>query len=214
MLRDQIENLRRKAAAALEPLLRQERTRLAPLAAQLRARYDKLEPRERMLVQIAGVLLAVIIVWSFIVSPLAAAIGGLDGRIAARQHDLDSVRRLVDDYARVKTALAQAEHNTVPESRDFSLFSVVESAFTKSVGRAKIASITPSADRKLEGGLVQYTVQLRLTAVSLAQVVDALYSVQNLSVPISVTNLRIERRTQDTHTYDVDITCIALGHSA
>lgn len=214
MLREQIENLRRKVAAALAPLIQQERARLAPLIAQLRGRYDKLEPRERILVQIAGALLAVIIVWSFIVSPLAGAIGGLDGRIAARQHDLDSVRRMVDDYARVKAALTQAEHNTVPQTQDFSLFSVVESTFTKSVGREKIASITPSANRKLDGGLVQYTVQLRLTAVNLVQIVDALYSVQNLSVPISVTNLRIERRTRDTHTYDVYITCIALGHSA
>jgi type II secretory pathway component PulM len=214
MLRDQIESLRGRAALTLGPLLRQARARVDPIIAQARSRYEKLESRERLLVQIAGGLLAVFIAWSFIIAPIAGLIGGLDGRIADREHDLANVRRMVESYSHVKNELSQAEHNTVPQSADFSLFSVVETAFTKSVGRDKIASITPAADRKLSGGLVQYSVQLKLTAVNLAQVVDALYSVQSLSVPVGVSNLRIQRRTQDPHSFDVDITCVALGHSA
>jgi type II secretory pathway component PulM len=213
MLREQIENLRRRIAAVLAPVIQQVRARLAPAAGQLASRYDKLEPRERTLVQVAGALLAAFIAWTFIITPIAGLIGGLDGRIADREHDLANVRRMVASYSRVKTELAQAEHNTVPQTRDFSLFSVVESSFTGSVGRDKIASITPAADRTLTGGLVQYSVQLKLTAVNLAQVVDALYSVQSLSVPVSVSNLRIQRRTQDPHSYDVDVTCVALGRS-
>jgi type II secretory pathway component PulM len=214
MLREQIDNLRARIASAVNPLTVQVRARIAPVVGQARSRYDKLEPRERTLVQIAGGLLAAFIAWSFIITPIAGLIGGLDGRIADRQHDLASVSRLVASYSRIKAELAQAEHNTVPETKDFSLFSVVESSFTKSVGREKIASITPSADRKLTGGLVQYSVQLKLTAVNLRQVVDALYSVQDLSIPVGVSNLRIQRRTQDPHSYDVDITCVALGHGA
>jgi type II secretory pathway component PulM len=214
MLREQIENLRLRLASAVAPLIERARAQIAPIIAQARTRYEKLEPREQMLVRIAGGLLAAFIAWSFIVSPIVTAIGGLDGSIAEREHDLATVRRLAFTYSRVKTQLSQAEHNTVPGSHDFSLFSVVEASFTKSVGRDKIASITPSADRKIPGGLVQYSVQLTLTAVNLKQVVDALYSVQSLSVPVSVSNVRIQRRTQDTHTYDVDITCVALGHSA
>jgi type II secretory pathway component PulM len=213
-LREQIDNLRRRVALAIAPLLEQSRARIAPLIAQTRARYEKLEPRERTLVQIAGGLLAAFIAWSFIVAPIAGLIGGLDGRIADREHDLANVRRMVESYSRVKSELSQAEHNTVPESRDFSLFSVVEASFTRSVGRDKIASITPAADRALSGGLVQYSVQLKLSAVNLTQVVDALYSVQNLAVPVGISNLRIQRRTQDPHSFDVDITCFALGHSA
>jgi type II secretory pathway component PulM len=214
MLREQIENLGRRLAVALAPLVQQVRATVAPLIAQSRSRYEKLEPRERTLVQIAGGLLAAYIAWSFFIAPIAGLVGGLDGRIADREHDLANVRRMVASYARVKSELAQAEHNTVPQTRDFSLFSVVESSFTKSVGRDKIASITPAADRTLTGGLIQYSVQLKLTAVNLAQVVDALYSVQTLEIPVGVSNLRIQRRTQDPHSYDVDITCFALGKSA
>ncbi len=214
MLREQIESLRRRVALALAPPLQQARAKVAPLVAQTRSRYEKLDPRERLLVQVAGGLLAAFIAWTFIITPIAGVIGGLDGRIADREHDLANVRRMVESYSHVKSELSQAEHNTVPQSKDFSLFSVVESSFTKSVGRDKIASITPAADRTLSGGLIQYSVQLKLTAVNLTQVVDALYSVQSLAIPVGVSNLRIQRRTQDPHSFDVDITCVALGHSA
>jgi type II secretory pathway component PulM len=214
MLRERIENLRGRIGLAIAPLVQQVRARVAPLIGQARSRYEKLEPRERSLVQIAGGLLAAYIAWSFILAPIVGLIGGLDGRIADREHDLANVRRMAASYSRVKSELSQAEHNTVPQTKDFSLFSAVESSFTDSVGRDKIASITPSADRELSGGLVQYSVQLKLTAVNLTQIVDALYSVQDLAIPVGVSNLRIQRRTQDPHSFDVDITCFALGHRA
>ena len=214
MLREQIDKLRARIEAALAPLIAQARERIAPLYAQVRSRYEKLEPRERRLVQIAGGLFAAYLVYGLVISPIAGMVGGLDGRIAQREHDLANVRRLAAVYKQVKSELSDAEHNTVPQTKDCSLFSVVESSFTKSVGRDKIASITPAADRKVPGGLVQYSVQLKLTGVNLAQIVDALYSMHSLTVPVGVSNLRIQRRAQDTHSYDVDITCVALGHSA
>jgi hypothetical protein len=102
----------------------------------------------------------------------------------------------------------------VPGGKDFSLFSVVEASFSKSLGHEKIASITPQADRKLPDGLVQYSVQLKLNDVSLAQIVDALYAVRTLPMPVGIGNLRIQRRMQNTHSFDVDLTCVALGRSA
>jgi type II secretory pathway component PulM len=214
MLREQIDNFRRRIEAALAPLTARTRERIAPLYAEVRSRYEKLEPRERWLVQIAGGLLAAYMAYGLIISPIAGLIGGLDGRIAEREHDLANVRRLASVYKQVKSELSEAEHNTVPKAKDFSLFSVVEASFTKSVGREKIASITPAADRKLTGGLVQYSVQLKLTDVSLAQIVDALYAMRTLKLPVGVSNLRIQRRAQNLHSYDVDITCVALGNSA
>jgi hypothetical protein len=109
--------------------------------------------------------------------------------------------------------MAAAEKRTVPKSGDFSLFSVVEQSLTKSIGHEKIASITP-ADKPVPGGYQQYTIDLKLSGLSLSQIVDALYGVQTLSVPVTVSNLHIRQRTPDTHSYDVDMTCAALGKNA
>jgi len=212
MLNDFIGPLRERLTTALEPLVAQLRERLDPLYAQARARYQSLQPRERLLVQIAAGVVGVLILYSFVYQPVVGLSSSLEDRITQRERDLADVRRLTANYQQLKLDLDAAEHNTVPE-KSFSLFSVVESSLTKSVGREKIAAITPAADQKVSGGLIQYSVQLKLDNVSLAQVVDVLYGVQSLSVPVTVSSLRVARRAQDTHSFDVDMTCVALGRS-
>lgn len=213
-LREYLAGLRRRLWVFLEPQTRRLRAEIDPYVARARARYDKLEKRERLLLQIAAGLLALFVVYNLIYSPIADYVDGLDERIAAREHDLASVPRLVATYAAVKADLNAVQHNTVPGGKDFSLFSVVEASFSKSLGHEKIASITPQADRRLPDGLVQYSVQLKLNDVSLAQIVDALYAIRALPMPVGIANLRIQRRAQNTHSFDVDLSCVALGRSA
>ncbi len=211
MLREWIDNLRARAMDLLRPYLKQAATRVDPLIAQARGRYQKLEPRERILVQIAAGLVGVFLIYNLIYMPIVDLSSGLQNKIVQRQQDLAEVRRLAATYAQLKAELASAERRTVPLGKDFSLFSVVEASLTKSVGRAKIGSITPGSDRKLTDGFTEYSVQLKLDNVNLAQLVDALYGINSLAMPIGVSNIRIQRRTQDTHSYDVDLTCVALA---
>ncbi len=211
MLREWIDNLRARVMDLLRPWLKQAAVRIDPYLAQARSRYQKLEPRERILVQIAAGLVGVFLIYNLVYTPIVDLSSGLDAKIAQRQNDLAQVRRLAATYAQLKGDLANAERRTVPMGKDFSLFSVVEASMTKSVGREKIGSITPGSDRKLSDGFTEYSVQLKLDNVNLAQLVDALYGINSLSMPIGVSNIRIQRRTQDTHSYDVDLTCVALA---
>ena len=211
MLREWIDNLRARAMDLLRPYLKQAATRVDPLIAQARGRYQKLESRERILVQIAAGLVGVFLIYNLIYVPIVDLSSGLQNKIVQRQQDLAEVRRLAATYAQLKANLASAERHTVPLGKDFSLFSVVEASMTKSVGRQKIGSITPGSDRKLADGFTEYSVQLKLDNVNLAQLVDALYGINSLSMTIGVSNIRIQRRTQDTHSYDVDLTCVALA---
>jgi type II secretory pathway component PulM len=198
---------------AFGPLLWRISGRIAPLTAQLRARYQRLERRERILLQIAGVVFAIFIAYNFVYLPFQDWQQSLQTTLETRQRELGQVHHLVDVYLQRKSEVQSAEKNTVPISKDFSLFSVIENSLTQSVGHDKIGSITPGADRKLSDGFTQYSVELKLQNVSLRQVVDALYGVRSLTAPVAVSNLHITRRTQDPHTYDVDITCVALARS-
>lgn len=211
MLREWIDNLRARAMDLLRPYLQQAATGVDPLIAQARGRYQKLEPRERILVQIAAGLVGVFLIYNLIYMPIVDLSSGLQNKIVQRQQDLAEVHRLAATYAQLKANLASAERHTVPLGKDFSLFSVVEASMTKSVGRQKIGSITPGSDRKLADGFTEFSVQLKLDDVNLAQLVDALYGINSLSMTIGVSNIRIQRRTQDTHSYDVDLTCVALA---
>ena len=211
MLKDWFDNIRARLMDLLRPYLKQAATRIDPYIAQARNRYQKLEPRERILVQIGAGVFGLFLIYNLIYMPIVDLSSGLQTEIAQRQHDLVEVRRLSNQYVQLKSDLANAERHTVPLGKDFSLFSVVESSMSKSVGREKIASITPGSDRKLSDGFTEFSVQLKLENVNLAQLVDALYGINSLAMPIGVANLRIQRRTQDTHSYDVDLTCVALA---
>ena len=211
MLREWLANLRTLLMDRLRPYLKWAATWIDPYIAQGRSRYEKLETRERILVQIAAGLLGIVLAYNLIYSPIVDLGSGLEGKIEQRQRDLAEVRRLAGTYAQLKADLSSAEKRTVPLGKDFSLFSVVEASMTKSVGREKIGSITPGSDRKLSDGFTEYSVQLKLANVSLGQLVDALYGINSLGVPVGVSNIRIQRRTQDTHSYDVDLTCVALA---
>src|SRR5260221_10760203 len=125
MFGEWIDNLRVRVMDLLRPLLKQAATRVDPLLAQARGRYQKLEPRERILVQIAGGLLAIFLIYNMVYMPIVDLSSGLENKIAQRQQDLADVRRLAGTYAQLKANLAKAEKRTVP-GKDFSLFSVVE----------------------------------------------------------------------------------------
>jgi type II secretory pathway component PulM len=211
---DQLRKLMAQLLRPLAPYLERADDAIRPLLAQLRSRYQKLEPRERTLVKIAGGVFALFVVYNFIYQPIMSWRDSLDTAIEKRHRDIGEVQHLVDTYLQRKKQLREAERNTVPIGKEFSLFSVIEGSLTKSVGHDKIASITPAADRKLSDGFVQYSVELKLQDVNLGQIVDALYGVRTLSAPVAVSDMRVTRRIQDPHTYDVEMTCIALAKGA
>jgi hypothetical protein len=201
--------------ARVEAIANREAARFARLTAPAwsvaRAWYSKREPREKLLLRVFGAILGVVLFYNFIFTPIAGLGGGFGDRVAARERQLVEVRSMMRSYNRLKVELAATEKRTVP-SKDFSLFSVIEQSLTKTVGRDKIGSITPS-DHPVPGGYQQYTIDLKLAGLNLAQIVDVLYGVQTLPMPVTVSNLHVRQRDKDTHSYDVDMTCMALGRN-
>jgi hypothetical protein len=208
-----LRSLQARLTVLLAPYAKQVRVQVDPYIQQGRLRYQKLEPRERMLVQVAALLLGVLATYNFVYSPIIELSDDLQQKIVQRRLDLMEVRRLATTYVELKADVAQAEHRTVPLSRDFALFSVIEGAMTKSFGRDKIASIVPDPPRKVSDSFTEFSVKLSLSNVTLQQVVDALYGISSLSVPVGVDDLHIERRSPDNHSFDVNMTCTALARN-
>jgi hypothetical protein len=173
--------------------------------------YSKREQREKVLLRVLGAVLGVIVLYNFVYLPFISLGEGLGDRVAARQQQLTDVRAMMRSYARYKIELTGTEKRTV-SSKDFSLFSIIQQSLSTSIGRDKISSITPS-DRAVAGGYQQFTVDLKLEGLNLGQIVDVLYGVQTLPIPVTVSNLHMRQRPQDTHSYDVDMTCRSLGRN-
>jgi hypothetical protein len=187
--------------------------RLRPAYGQLRARYQKLEARERLLVRIAAGLLLLFLFYNLVYLPFRNYREEIATEIADKQFELQSVHKQALDYARLRKRLSLAERQTVAGGKDFSLFSVLEGPLSREVGREKIVSITPS-QRNISADLVQYTLALKLAGLNLDQIVDALYGMNTVGVPVTVTSLSIKKSPQNAHSFDVDLTCAALGKNA
>jgi hypothetical protein len=196
--------------ARLAPYVERLEAIVGPPWSRARAWYEKREPREKVLLRILGVVVGLLFLYNAIYVPMISLRQDLADRAITRQQQLIDVRGMMRTYERLRTELAATEKHTVPGGNDFSLFSVLEQTLTKSVGREKIGSITPG-DHPVPGGFTQYTVDVKLNGISLAQVVDTLYGVQVLTVPVTVSNLQVREHAQDAHSYDVDMTCMALG---
>jgi hypothetical protein len=196
--------------SACAPYMARVRAALAPYWQQAAGWYEKREPREKLLLRVLGGVVTLLCIYNLIYVPVRGWRDELAERVAARQQQLIRLRSMMHNYERLRVELASTQQRTVPGGKDPALFSALEMTLTDSVGRAKIGSITPS-EHQVPGGFEQYTVDVKLNEISLPQIVDTLYSLQSLSVPITISNLQIHQHARDSHSYDVDLTCMALG---
>jgi type II secretory pathway component PulM len=193
---------------------RQAQNWVSPRYRVLRTRYYKLEKREHRLLQLAALILAVLAGYNLIYLPILSYQSGLEDEIVARQRDLAEVRQMVVTYRRLKTELASLEKNTAPPAKDFSLTSILTTALNGAVEAEKIGGISGEPDKPISDQFTQYSVLLKLNGVSLPQLVDVLYQIKSLKVPVVVSNLSIRKHNPDPHSYDVDMTCSVLGKNA
>jgi hypothetical protein len=186
----------------------------SPRYRALRARYYKLDKRERLLVQLGGVIAAAFIAYNLIYLPIVDYQAGLEDEIAARQHDLAEVRQMVVIYQHLKTELTTLEKNTAPPARDFSLSSMLSGAMNGAVESDKIGGISTQPDKPISDQFTQYSAILKLNAINLKQLVDVLFQIKSLKVPVVVSNLSVRKHGEDPHAYDVEMTCSVLGKNA
>ena len=193
-----------------DPYINQAREALIPYWRQSVEWYDKREPREKLLLRLLGCIVIALFFYNIIYIPAHEWRDGLAQRVIIRQHELVRLRGMMRNFDRLRMQLASTQKRTVAGGKDPALFSVVEMILTNSVGRSKIGSITPS-EHQVPGGFQQYAVDVKLNQIALREIVNSLYSLESLNVPITISNLRIHQHAGDSHSYDVDLTCVALS---
>ncbi|SRR5579875_342051 len=210
-----IDNLlaRLRASAAFQ-YLEQAQAWVSPRYREVRARYYKLEKRERLLLQVAALVIVLFLGYDLIYSSIVSYQAGLQDEIAARQRDLAEVRRMAAFWQRVETELGTLERKTTLPSSDFSLTATLSTALNGVVETEKIAGISPIPNKPVSEHLTQYGADLRLNGVTLAQIVDTLYRIKSIKEPVVISNMSIRKRPTDPHAYDVDMTCSVLGKNA
>jgi general secretion pathway protein M len=167
--------------------------RLRLLWADLQAWFFRLNPRERVMVTTAGgaTLVVVTFVTLFLLSSSADA---TRHRTQSKLQRLAEAEQLAAGYSEAERARKQAE--TALTSSDVSLPTFVDEKGRKA--GLEIPSLNPKGDIPVgDGRIIESSVELTLTDVSLPRLVDFLGTLEQGPGVVRVTFLRIEPRPKD-----------------
>ena len=166
----------------------------------------RLSSRERLYVGVAALVLGVTFGYVFVIDPLWETHTRLRARIATKEREVREVAVLGRTYEILRHEVDQLRP---PQSAALSPFAVLEGLATNTFGRDKLTAINP-AGRETYEGVDQETIELKLSSVSLQDVVALLYKMVTAGSTLRCTNLTIKKRYKDPYTFDVTLTAIAF----
>jgi type II secretory pathway component PulM len=170
--------------------------------ASMRAAFEKLAPRERLLVGSAGGLLGLALLYAAVVNPLLGLVSNTGTRRDTAEQELRVMTRLRQEYGEVQQRLTDVEQriqSTTSGNLRTSLENMAQSA------QVKVESMEPQASPANEV-YRETKVAVGLKAVTLSQTVAYLHKIEDAPQVLSVKSLRIRNRPDRSGLLDVTFT--------
>jgi predicted Holliday junction resolvase-like endonuclease len=153
-----------------------------------------LDDRQKKILLIAGGAVAVLLlVWTIVLPKLG--IGGLSGKIEARQRDLRDVLRLYQDFEQIKKEVNKNE-TAIRANRNLSLLSELSAITEKLEIKQGIESMTSKAKPKNEF-YQEESVEVRLQKINTEELARLLYEIEYSPKVLRVRKLHVESRFDD-----------------
>ena len=161
------------------------------LLQQIKAAFDGLAPRERVLVATVAGLVAFAILWFAGVSPLLASANRAEERVAAAEQRLEVMKRLRREYDEVSQRLASVEERIQKGGRG-NLRTNLERLAKKA--NVKVETMEPQSSPANES-YREAKVEVGLKQVGLNETVRYLHEIESAQQVLSVKALRLRSRT-------------------
>jgi type II secretory pathway component PulM len=167
----------------------------------------RLSPREQRLVAIFGSLLGAVALWSLVLSPFLGGRESMHREIDGLRHELADLDGLARQIRQLQSDAPKGGASVKPTA-DFSVLAFVEKAAGASLRPESIASMSP-ARRTLDAGRIESTVELKLSSVTLAEVVALLRAVEGEKSPVYIKQFSVKKRYDDASRFDVTLVTAA-----
>ena len=167
----------------------------------------RLSPREQRFVMVAALVSLSALLYLLIVDPLWQMQIDLRARVAAKERELQELVALRREYLAAK---AEAEHLQVAEGTNFSPVGFLETLARNVVGQEKVTAITPTSQENRAGASFN-TIELKLSGVSLRELVELLHKIETADSMLHAHRLSIKKRYKDPYTFDVLLTTVAIS---
>ncbi|HVY48698.1 MAG TPA: type II secretion system protein GspM [Minicystis sp.] len=175
----------------------------------LRARFEKLEPRERRLLTILGGILGAAL---FLLLPI-----GIWSMVSSRRSDNEDLRALIDQIYDTKSQVAErrAKHDALLAR--YAKPAPPLAGFLDEIAKAQGITAAESQDRPEAPHGKRYGERLtvvKMHKVSLLPLVKMLEKIEQSGYPVAVTKLSIKPRTGEPDSYEVELGVSAFDRKA
>lgn len=178
-------------------------SRLGEWLQRLAGLVERLSPRERVLLGIGAAAGVVVLIWA-LAGALSEQRAALQAQIAASERDLAEMGRLRDRYLLLRAERDVVRRKLERGGADFSLFSHLEGVTRDVTSRDRVAAMNPST-RTVGEDLQEEDVEMRLSGVSLREVVSLLYRVEKTDLPLLVSRIQMKKRYDQPFVYDATL---------
>lgn len=157
----------------------------------------RVNPRERRILIAGGGVVVALLVYLLIISPYMNAMELLDRRITRKTEELKEVLTLQNEYFRLKEKTRVLDE-AIRSTPGFSLLSFLENLAARNKIKGKIAYMkpltTPGSERFRES-----SVEMKLEILTLTELVDFLYQVEQSAQPIRIKRLNIAKKKANAY---------------
>ncbi len=154
--------------------------------------FQNLGTREKIFVIGAAVALLLTLLFLLIVDPLLDRSARLDRQIVSAQRQLQELRTLQREYRNRREVLDKI-NDRLRRQKDFSLFSLLETLARQTGTREKILYMKPTVSPPNDA-YEEESVEIKMEGVTLEQLIQYLYQVENSPQFLKIKRLYIKPR--------------------
>lgn len=153
--------------------------------------YSNLQPRERLLVAGAIVIIFFLVIFHFILNPMLETRKNLTLAVDRKKQELLDMKIMSQDYLSLKTKAGGVRDRLTRRQAGFSLFSFLDRQATKTGVKGQVKYMKPSTI-VVDDSLNESVVEIKLEQVTLRQLVDFLKVIEPQEYVVEVKRLSVQ----------------------
>ena len=153
--------------------------------------WNRMAKREQTMTGALMALVAALLLFSFVFSPLLESRQRLQKSLVKKQMELQEIRTLQKEYQSLQQRSGDIQQRLTKRPVDFSLFSFIEQQATSTGIKQQINYLKPS-NVTSEGSLNESRVDMKLQQITLENLVNFLKKVESPENVVSVSRISIQ----------------------
>jgi general secretion pathway protein M len=165
--------------------------------------FDKLEPRERLVIYGGVAILVCFVFLQFVLTPYLTASKKLDRALENRKADIVELKLLQQEYRNLQDQAGGIRKQLETRPANFSLFSFLDNQASAAAVKDFISYMKPSTTENSGGDLLESLVEMKLQEIGLKQLVDFLQRIESPENVVSIKRISVQESGKQENSLDV-----------